>query len=355
VDQVKKQQDTLVANAYHALLTASLQAVPEDPTTGVVAPMITGDYTGPEGEYEIHLYPSNSLSNESFNVSGLEFGFASQAAANPVPLGTRGLYIQFPSGSLAQYGNTVWIVSIPNKKSAAYTANYNAYLAAQANRDAAISAAQASLANTAGDASVVQAQVQSAQAAVQSVQAKLKNSQIVAPISGTVTQNDAKPGEFASPGTALVSIISGGSFEVDALASEIDVGKIALDNAVSMTLDAFPGQTFTGKVFYVDPAQTTTGGVVGYKIKISFDTEVPNMKSGLTANLTIQTNEKDDVFILPQYAILQNDKGTFVQMMQDGTVTDVPVQLGLQDENGNVEIVSGVSEGEQVLTIGLKS
>jgi RND family efflux transporter MFP subunit len=301
------------------------------------------------------MYPSNALSAESFNITGIETGYASQAAAHPVPLGTHGLYIQFPSGSLAPYGNTVWKVSIPNKKSPAYTANYNAYLAAQANRDAAMSAAQATLANSAGDASVAQAQIQSAQAAVQSVQAKLKNSQIIAPISGTITQNDAKVGEFATAGAPIVSIISGGSFEVQALASEIDVGKIAVGNPVTMTLDAFPGQTVTGHVFYIDPAQTTTGGVVGYKIKISFDTQISNMKSGLTANLTIKTNEKDAVLILPQYAILQNDKGTFVQMVRDDQTIDVPVQLGLQDENGNVEIVSGVSEGDQVLNIGLKS
>ena len=200
----------------------------------------------------------------------------------------------------------------------------------------------------------LQTQIESAQAAVQSAKAKLQNSLIIAPISGIITEFDAKVGQFASPGLALVSIISSGPFEIDTLVSETDVGKISLNNAVTMTLDAFPNETFTGSVFYIDPAQTTTEGVVGYQIKVTEGTADPRMKSGLTVNLDITTRHKDNVLILPQYAVLQNDKGTFVEVLQNGTVKDVPVTLGLQDQNGNIEIVSGVSAGEQVLNIGLK-
>jgi HlyD family secretion protein len=354
VAEVQKQQDILVANARHALLSASLQAVPDDLSVTVPAPTITGSYTGEEGEYVIHMYPSNSSSGESFYVTGLENTSGSQASTNPVALGTHGLYIQFASASLTGYGNTVWTVSIPNTKSPSYTANENAYLAAQANRDKAIADAQAAINSNASGASVSQAQIASAEAAVQSIQAKLQNSEIIAPISGTITQFDAKVGQFASPATPLVSIISQNSFEVDALVSEIDVGKIALDNTVSMTLDAFSGETFTGTVFYIDPAQTTTNGVVGYKVKIAFDKEDARMKSGLTANLVIKTRSKDNVLIVPQYAILQNDNGTFVEVLDGKKVKDMPVTLGLQDEDGNVEVTSGVTEGEQVLNIGLK-
>ena len=354
VADVQKQQDVLVANAYHTLLSSSLQAVPNDVTVSTVAPMITGDYSGGEGDYVIHMYPSNSSTGESFYISGLESGLNNQAASNAVPLGTQGLYVQFPVGSLAQYGNTVWTVSVPNTKSTSYTTNHNTYVAAQANRDKAIADAQAAIANNASGATVSQAQIASAQAAVQSAQAALQNYQIVAPISGVVTQFDAKRGEFASPGTPLVSVISANSFEVDALLSEVDIGKVALNNKVNMTIDAFPGETFTGTIFYISPAQTTTGGVVGYKIKIAFDKNDARMKSGLTANLVITTRQKDSVLLLPQYAILQTDKGTFVQVMDKGAVKNMPVTLGLQDQNGNVEIVSGVTVGEQVLNIGLK-
>jgi len=208
--------------------------------------------------------------------------------------------------------------------------------------------------STPQDIQAQQAQVENAHAQVQSAQSKLQNSQIVAPISGVITQFDAKVGQYASPGITLISIISQGAFEVDALVSETDVGKVSLSNKITMTLDAFPNETFTGSVFYIDPAQTTSEGVVGYKIKIALDKADPRIKSGLTANIDIKTRYKDNVLRLPQYAILQNNDGTFVQVVENNVVKDIPVTLGLQDRDGNVEVIFGVSEGQQVLNIGLK-
>jgi HlyD family secretion protein len=205
-----------------------------------------------------------------------------------------------------------------------------------------------------GATSLADASVEQAVAGVALAKANLQGSTIVAPITGTITQLDAKVGQTASMGSPLVSIMSSNAFEVEAGIPETDVGKIKVGNNVTMTLDAFPNETLTGRIFYIDPAETITQGVVDYKIKVSFDTPDPRMKSGLTANLEIHTRSKDAVLILPQYAILQNDKGTFIKVLTDGVEAEVPVVLGMQDKAGNVEIQSGVTEGQQVLNIGLK-
>ncbi|OGN28746.1 MAG: hypothetical protein A3A33_03115 [Candidatus Yanofskybacteria bacterium RIFCSPLOWO2_01_FULL_49_25] len=205
------------------------------------------------------------------------------------------------------------------------------------------------------DIAAQQAQVEQARAGVASAFANLQGAQIIAPISGVITQLDAKVGQLATPGTPLVSIIGNGGFEVDAGVSETDIGKLADADAVSMTLDAFPGETFAGSVFYIAPAQTNTQGVITYLVKVSFNQLDPRLKSGLTANVDIQTQHKDDVLILPQYAIVQNDKGAFVKILENNTAKEMPVTLGIQDQKGNVEIVSGVTEGEQVINIGLKT
>ena len=202
---------------------------------------------------------------------------------------------------------------------------------------------------------VQRAQVAQAQAGVAGAEANLRGAMIIAPMSGIVTQQDAKLGQLASPGTPLVSIIGYGGFEVDAGVSETDVGKLTVGNIVTMTLDAFPNETFAGSVFYIAPAQTNTQGVISYQIKISFDKADSRMKSGLTANIDIQTKHKDNVLVLPQYAILQNDSGTFVETLVGKIATTSPVMLGIQDQKGNVEILSGVTLGEQVLNIGLKN
>ncbi|MFZ1019743.1 MAG: efflux RND transporter periplasmic adaptor subunit [Minisyncoccia bacterium] len=199
------------------------------------------------------------------------------------------------------------------------------------------------------------AAVAQAQASVKSAEAKLQNAEIVAPISGVITQFDAKVGQLATPGVALVSIISNNGYEVDAGVSETDIGKVALGDSVSMTLDAFPNETFAGKVFYIAPAETNQNGVITYQIKISFDQPDTRFKSGLTANIDIETKQKDNALVLPQYAILQNDQGAFVETVSGGKIIQNPVTIGIEDEKGNAEIISGVTAGEQVLNIGLKS
>ncbi len=353
VEEVKKQQDALVHNAYRTLLSTDLQASPNDPADTTPPPAISGTYEGPEGEYIIHMYPSTSASGAAFYLTGLETG-SSQATANLTPLGTRGLYIQFDNDSLLQYGQSTWTVAIPNTKSSSYVANKNNYLAAQANREKALADAQAQIESASQGSTVSQAQIASARAALQSALAKLQNFQIVSPIGGVVTQFDAKVGQYASPGSPLVSIISDGQFEVEALISETDVGKVAVGNKVTMTIDAFPNEQFKGSVYYIDPAQTTTEGVVGYKIKTRFDAPDSRIKSGLTANIDIETRRKENVLILPQYAILQNDNGTFVRVADGKGTKDIPVVLGLQDPQGNVEISSGVQKDQEVLNVGLK-
>ena len=206
-----------------------------------------------------------------------------------------------------------------------------------------------------GATSLADAAVEQAKAGVAVAEANLQGTEIVAPISGVLTQQDAKVGQLASPSTPLVSIISNSGFEVDAGVSETDVGKLSVGDKVTMTLDAFPNETFTGSVFYIAPAQTNTQGVISYQIKIAFSKSDPRLKSGLTANIEIQTRQHDNVLILPQYAILQNDSGTFVETLAGKTPTTTPVTLGIQDQNGNVEILSGVTPGEEVINIGLKA
>ncbi len=229
-----------------------------------------------------------------------------------------------------------------------------------ASQKAVVAQAQAELAlkqagSTPSAIAAQQAQVAQAQAQVALAEANLSNTQIIAPISGVLTQEDAKVGQQAVAGTPLVSIIGASGFEVDAGVSDTDIGKLAIGDDVSMTLDAFPGDTFTGSVFYIAPAETNTNGVITYLIKVSLATTHVQLKSGLTANLNIATAHKDNVLILPQYAILENDQGTFVEVLAHKVVVQVPVTLGIQDDNGNVEVTSGVSDGEQVLNIGLKT
>ncbi len=242
------------------------------------------------------------------------------------------------------------------------TANVNTALQSIASQKITVQQLTAQLALTLAGATPPQiqsqeAQVAAAEANVANIQAQIAQATLTSPISGIVTTQNAKVGEIASPGEILTSILSDSGFEVDAEVPETDIGKVNVGDPVSMVFNAFPDATFTGKVFYIDPAQTLQNGVVDYLVKVSLDGSNNNLaeiKSGLTANLNIETKTVPHALILPQYAVIQNATGTFVEVLKGGIPAQVPVTLGIQDASGNVEIASGVTAGEEVVNIGLK-
>lgn len=124
---------------------------------------------------------------------------------------------------------------------------------------------------------------------------------------------------------------------------------------MNVTLDALtPNDIFKATVFEIDPAATNIQGVVYYRIKTKFDALDPRFKAGMSANVDIATAEKDNVIVIPQRAVKTED-GTskkYVDVLQaDGLTTKkVYVQTGLQGNEGMIEITSGLSGGEKVVT-----
>jgi hypothetical protein len=83
-------------------------------------PVISGTYTGiTEGVYTVQIY--NSGSGSRFNLTGLEQG-GGMVSGTPQPLGTQGLFIQFPG---TVYANESWTISVPNTQAINYSTNYN--------------------------------------------------------------------------------------------------------------------------------------------------------------------------------------------------------------------------------------
>jgi len=93
---------------------------------------------------------------------------------------------------------------------------------------------------------------------------------------------------------------------------------------------------------------------VNFKITIAFAAPSGSVRSGLTANLAIESARKDDVLFLPQFAIIEDSRGAFVQKVINDVIQEIPVTTGLRGHDGNVEIVSGVLESDSVVNIAAK-
>ncbi len=200
-----------------------------------------------------------------------------------------------------------------------------------------------------------QAAVSQAQGQVDVIAAQMKKLTLTAPFAGTVAKVDVSTGELAASAKSAITLVSSGAWEVETLVPEVDIGKIALGDPVDVTIDALPDKTYVGTVSQVDKAETVIDGVVNYGIKILLEGTHDELKSGLTVNVAIKTDIKEHVLVVPQFAIIEKDEGSFVMKIEKDEQKEVPVKIGVRGNDGNVEIISGLKEGDIVANVGLKT
>ena len=200
------------------------------------------------------------------------------------------------------------------------------------------------------------AQVASAQANVENYQAQLSKTTIISPMDGLVTKQEIKAGEIVTQNAVMISIMSASQFEIEANVPEADTAKVKLNDLARVTLDTYGNNVvFEAKVVEIDPAETLIDGVATYKTSFQFTKEDNRIKSGMTANIDILTAQRLAVLSIPQRAIIQKAGEEFVLLDKgNNQVEERQVVVGLKGSNGNMEIISGLNEGDKVVSYGEK-
>lgn len=232
--------------------------------------------------------------------------------------------------------------SIDNQRSYIITALTNIN-----NSQQTISSDKIALQKAEDDIDYYQAKVKEAEANVDSYQQQILDATLIAPISGTITKVDKKAGETVQVTELPISLISLDPFQVKIDIYEEDIVKIKIGNAVDIKIAAFPNETLTGKVISIDPAEKLVEGVVYYEVTVAFDQLKDGVKPGMTADVVIKTANKENVLLVPKEAVSENGKTT-VLIYKNGKTEEREVQIGLEGSDNKVEVVSGLSEGEEV-------
>lgn len=194
------------------------------------------------------------------------------------------------------------------------------------------------------------AKVSQAQAALNAALAHLEDAIIRAPIAGTITKKNHRVGEQTSLAEPVLEMIGDSKLQIEVDIPESDISKILVGQTAEITLDAFGAdQIFAGRVTFVDPAETLISEVVYYKVKIQFDKADENIKSGMTANISIVTALRKDALWVPARAVKSANGEKYVNVVQNGTIFQKNVITGLRANEG-IEILEGLSEGEEVIT-----
>lgn len=330
--------EVAVENARRKLYSSDLEAVPEYEDTAT-SPVVSGTYTGTTpGSYRI----SFGYSTNQIEFSGLERGTA-QVSETAKPFGTLGLRIAFPDSG---YGfGEEWVIAIPNKEGANYTANVNALEVAEAE----LSLARAK--SRSADVDAALAEVLTAQGSLEAAEAELAQTVLRAPAPGTITKVDVAIGEVAEAFKGALVLQDVSNLYLEANVNESNVAYLSVGQPVAVTYDAFGNEAYAATLSSVDPAATVVDGVVNYKVKALIPAK-DTVRPGMTANLSIQTAFVPGALVVPSRAITTRGEEHVVLVLVDerrGTTEERVITTGLSGDGGLVEVVSGLVEGARVV------
>lgn len=204
------------------------------------------------------------------------------------------------------------------------------------------------------------AMIRKAEAAVAAVKEQISETTLYSPIGGIVITKNVDEGETTvanavTANTSVVTIAREGELEVQANVPESDIIKIILGQKAEVTLDAFSAEDiFPAEIVEIEPSATVIQDVVYYKVKLKFPSYDFRFKNGMSADTDIHTVEKNDVVFIPERAIKEDGSQKYVEILKDEKkqiIERANVATGMRGDDGMIEIASGLSGGENVITI----
>ncbi|XOB40511.1 MAG: efflux RND transporter periplasmic adaptor subunit [Candidatus Nealsonbacteria bacterium] len=201
------------------------------------------------------------------------------------------------------------------------------------------------------DVDLYQAQVRQARAQFQLLGKQIEDTILKSPVEGQVVKINKRVGELvqAAIQDPVIILLPASPFKIEVDIYEEDVARMDIGNPVDITLVAFPDETLTGKVISIDPVEKMIEGVVYYEVSISFDNVPKDVKPGMTADLVITTEKKENVLTVAKKAIKTKNGKTIVQVLENNIITEREIKIGLKGTNDLIEVISGLKEGEQVI------
>lgn len=199
--------------------------------------------------------------------------------------------------------------------------------------------------------------LESAESKLDSTQDNYENYTITAPISGQVITKSVKVGDKVSNGgnstTSMAVIYDLSELTFEMSVDELDIRSVKVGQTVKITADALEGQTFTGKVTNISLASSYSNGVTNYPVTVTLD-EAGDLLPGMNVDGEIILEQAENTLVVPVDSLMRGNR----VYVKDSAITQsegnvpagfraVEVETGLINDDF-VEIVSGLSEGEEV-------
>jgi HlyD family secretion protein len=162
-----------------------------------------------------------------------------------------------------------------------------------------------------------------AQVAVDNARIQLEDTDVRAPITGTIIEKDVERGQViasavtnVSGGTTLLKMADLNLVQVRTLVDETDIGKIQVDQAATVTVDAYPNRPFDGTVLKIEPQAQTEQNVTVFPVLIRIENREGLLRPGMNTEVEIHVGRRDRVLAVPNAALrTQRDVGSAAQVL----------------------------------------
>lgn len=179
----------------------------------------------------------------------------------------------------------------------------------------------------------------------------VRHAQVRSPLRGSVARRMVSAGEYVRPGTPLFTLVADDPVKLRGDVPERHTPELTVGAPVRVTVDAFPGTLFTGRLSRLSPASNRENRSI--TVEIVIDNGDHLLKPGFFANATIVTRTDDRAVMVPQEALTTFAGITKLFVVSAGRAHERHVEPGVRTSDGLVEIVSGIAAGDQVAVSGL--
>ena len=183
--------------------------------------------------------------------------------------------------------------------------------------------------------------------------AYLKDPRVLAPVDGIIGEVKIAEGTEVAVSTAsdgmtdAVSLLTGGAVKLTIDADELDIGSVALGQSATVTLDAYPGETFTATVTHISRIGTVSGSITTYPVEVTLSYD-ERLLEGMNGSAVILTSKKENVPLIPVARIIEDSTGAYVNVKNAaGELERRDITTGLSDGT-NAEVTSGLVAGDKI-------
>ena len=183
--------------------------------------------------------------------------------------------------------------------------------------------------------------------------AYLKDPRVLAPVDGIIGEVKIAEGTEVAASTAsdgmtdAVSLLTGGAVKLTMDADELDIDSVALGQSATVTLDAYPGETFTATVTHISRIGTVSGSITTYPVEVTLSYD-ERLLEGMNGSAVILTSKKENVPLIPVARIIEDSTGAYVNVKNaTGEIERRDITTGLSDGT-NAEVTAGLVAGDQI-------